>query len=697
MNIKLEIGPEILNEETLMSGHVLNLKKVDKGKKDKAHEEVSINLKEEIKARHSSSGRICIVGETPIHKQGLGRIPMIAAAVLTIMLLNMGQVIFLGKSKGKDALASAAQAFGSLKVATESVVGGEAGAENILFGEAENLFADAQEKSKFLLLHHSEWLSEPQEVKSLRALLDAGKLIAEVGQNISDAKTKISNIPETGSLTEFLKEISATNLEPSAENLLEINALLAQVDLGNTDYETKFLEVKEKIKALSAMFQVWVSNKDALLSMLGDRYPQRYLVLLMNNDEMRPGGGFIGSYVILDINDGRIQNYEFNDVYNLDGGYFDQIEMPIHELKSLTNYWRLRDSNISADFPYSAKQAAWFLEHEGGPGVDGVIGLNLSSAQAFMEETGEIEIPSLTKPITSESLPTILSVMVESKTYGAATPKQVLSELVSAFMEKMKNQEIAGKIFSRALLEASKKQILAYHKYPEVQSLISNFDFDGALPDMTQINGDYLLTVFTNIGANKTDRYTNTKITSDTEILSDGGVVGTLSISRKHTFTEQTLSWIKNIGADYGFYKWTSGLEKILGNDINKAGIRIYLPEGSQILESSGLMRDDIQFYYDTVLKVTYFYAELDTAPGQTSNLTISYSLPWKFSGDFKEYNFKLLKQPGMKNLVFEKTFTAGDKTLLSSYPLPSSTLESTDYYFKNNLENDLDFKVLYH
>lgn len=697
MNLKLDIGPEILSEEELpaASEHLLNLKSIDGAKKTRAHENVTINTKEEIKSQRTASGRICIVGEISPDKQGLGRIGMIASAVFLIVLLNLGQVLFLGKTKGKEALASAAQAFTSLKGAGQSVISGEPGSDTELFADAEMLFAEAEEKSKFLLVHQSEWLAEPAEVKSLRNILDAGTLIAEVGQHISLAKAAFSNLPKEGSLTEYLNKISLSDLEPVSEKLIQINNLLAKVDLSTTDYETKFIDFREKVKALSVMFQIWVDNKEAVLTLLGHRYPQRYLVLLMNNDEMRPGGGFIGSFVLLDLNDGRVANYEFHDVYEYDGIYQAAIEVPIHELKALSTFWRMRDSNISPDFTYSAQKAAWFLEHEGGPGVDGVIGVNLSAMQALLEETGPITVPSLGKAISAETLPTLLSTLVESKYYGVGSPKQILNELVKSFLEKLKDTKIDTKLAARVMLEAGKKQIMAYHEFPEVQSLITQLNLDGGMPKLSTLSDDYFMPIFTNIGANKSDRYIKTSINHDTQILSDGGVVGTVSISRTHIFTDATLSWIKQITQDYGFTKWNPDLEKVLGNAPNKTGIRIYLPEGSTILATSGVLRDDVQFYYDQLEEVSYFYTESIINPGETKSFSIQYALPSSFTGEFKEYNFHVYKQPGLKNTDFTKTFTS-ERELLSSYPIPTSIEAGLDYTMQNNFESDTDMKLLY-
>lgn len=697
MNIKLDIGPEILKEDGMpvKSSHLLNLKNIDKFKKDRAHEDVSIDLKEEIKSQKTSSGRICIIGEVPADKNNLGRISMIVAAVFIIMMLNLGQLLFLGRSKGEEALALAAEAFTTLELASKSAVSGEENADLIVFDEAERLFAEAEEKSKFLLSYNSDWLAEPSLVRSLRNLLDSGGLMAKVGSNLSEAKSKLLNAPKEGSLTDYISQVSLENLEPAYYDLKTINEKLMEVDLSDTNFNIKFIEYREKIKDLSLILKTWMDSKEAILTALGARYPQHYLVLLMNNDEMRPGGGFIGSLLLLELNDGRLEDYEFHDVYEYDGIYHERNEMPLHEMRVLTDLWELRDANISPDFTYSALKAAWFLEQEGGPGVDGIIGVNLSSAQAMLEVTGPITVPSLSKPISAETLPTVMSTLVESKYYGVSSPKEILNEFILSFLQKTKQSDIKAKLGAKLMEEASKKQILFYHKFPEVQALIENFGFSGGIPKLSELNDDFFMPVFTNIGGNKADRYMSTEISHNTEILSDGGLVGELTIKRSHTFTESTLEWLKKTTAEYGFTKWNQDLEKVMGNSESRTAIRIYLPEGVQILSTSGILRDELQFYYDSLEEISYYFVDQKVQPGQSETFTITYSLPWTFSGDFNEYNFQVFKQPGLKNVKFTKTVTS-EKTMLSSYPLPTSSFAEHDYFFENNFENDFNVKLLY-
>ena len=697
MTTQLNIGPEDNFEPDLpqQSSHVLNLRDVDHAQRSGAHKNVTVDLKEEIKSKNRAPGRICILAQLPDHKRGLSRIPMVAAALLIILVLNLGQLVFLGKKEGGEALALAGEAFLSLQGAGQSVFSGEQGSDLLLFEDAEELFAEAKEKGAFLLQSESAWLAAPADVQSLQNLLDAGILMADVGQHLATARAALGTLPETGSLTEYLRAISEGDIEPAAAEVDQINVLLGTVDLAGTSYADTFVEFQSKLSSLSDLFDLWMSAKEPLFTALGDRYPQHYLVLLQNNDEMRLGGGFIGSLALVEINDGRLTNLDFHDVYDFDGRYFTHQDVPVHELRTLTSEWRLRDSNISADFPTSAEKAMWFLEAEGGPGVDGVIAVNLSAAQAFLENTGPLTLPSLKKQITAETFPAVISTLVEAKV-NKESPKAVLGELLFAFTNALTQKNLKTQLALTALSEGHKKQILLYHKDPTVEELINSIGMSGKLPALSELENDFFMPLFTNRGANKTDRYMETDLQHDTQIFEDGSMVSSVTVTRTHTFNDSTLNWLKTTLASYGFTAWNAGLEQVLGNDINHTSIRLYVPQDAHILETEGILRDEIQFYYDPLEDLSYYFVDQTLAPGQSETFTIHFALPWNFHGNFEEYEFDFFKQPGLKAVTFEKTVNAPGDMLLSGYPLSTNTVEGMDYVLSGPLNQDTHVTLLY-
>lgn len=697
MTTRLDIGPEALNPDDMpeASPHLLNLSQVDAQKQAEARAKATLDVKDIKAKRKKEKGRICVVGELPRDKQGLGRAPVIAAAIAMILLLNLGQMVFLGKHKGGEALALAGEAFTTLKDASGSITGGEVGADLILFEEAGQLFIEAEEKSQFLLKTQSEWLPEPSDVTSLRKLLEAGQLMAEVGQHLGRARVSFTELPEEGSLTDLIRQVSESELEPAAQKLATIQDNLTQVDLSGTPYASDFILFQESLNALADLFEVWLDAKEPLLTMLGDRYPQRYLVLLMNNDEMRPGGGFIGSYVLLDLNEGRLSNWSFHDVYDLDNSYTKHHDVPAPELQHLTKEWRLRDSNIYPDFTLSAEQAAWFLEAEGGPGVDGVLAVNLSTAQSLLEVLKEVQVDSISTPITAENFTPIMSTLVEAKVYGATSPKEILNQTLSAILEQSTDFNTKAQLGLALYNDAHKKQVLLYHKDASAQAFLEDLGIAGQLPDLASLEHDFFMPIFTNMGANKTDRYIHTDIQHHTEVLSDGGLVDRITIQRTHTFNDATLAWLKDVTAKAGFTAWNSHLEQLMGKGVNRTGIRLYLPEGIEILGTEGILRDEIQFLYDPTLDLSYYFIDQSLAPGQSQEFSLVYALPFGIDTRFTEYQASLFKQPGLKNLTLTKTANANDSLLLKGYPA-GTTAPELDYSYTSSFESDEHFDLLY-
>jgi hypothetical protein len=476
----------------------------------------------------------------------------------------------------------------------------------------------------------------------------------------------------------------------------EIQTLLENVDLSGTEYASQFSDYKDKLDALTSLLNLWVDVKDPLLTALGDKTPQTYLVLLQNNDEMRLGGGFIGSFALVTLNDGRLAPIEFHDVYEFDNLYYEDIPVPIPELTGLTTQWRMRDSNYSVDFPTSAEKAAWFLEHEGGPGVDGVIAVNLSAAQAFLEATGDLSIPSLSKPLTAATFPVVLSTLIEAKTFGKTTPKAVLGEVLEAFMQKASNPQTIATLGASAWEQIQKKQLLFYDKNPSVQELFVDLGMDGTVPKLSTLEGDFFLPTFENIGGNKTERYVKTELSHDTEILEDGSMVATVSLTRTHTFDDAAMAWLKKTTRDYGFTAWTGTLEALMGNAANKEAIRLYLPEGARLIDSSGIYRDDVRIFYDADQDISYYYFDQTLQPGESKTVTIQFALPMKMQGSFQNYDFTWIKQPGLKNVTYQESVTAETKTLLSASPAASQTQPGTDYFLSGSFDKDLIVTLLY-
>jgi hypothetical protein len=85
------------------------------------------------------------------------------------------------------------------------------------------------------------------------------------------------------------------------------------------DYLPINLEVKQEFKTIF-YFVDYLTKKD--------EKEKTFLILFQNNMELRPGGGFIGTFGILKIKNGEIKELQTHDLSNFDGRIPSTIKPP---------------------------------------------------------------------------------------------------------------------------------------------------------------------------------------------------------------------------------------------------------------------------------------------------------------------------------------------------------------------------------
>ncbi|MFA5842541.1 MAG: DUF4012 domain-containing protein [Candidatus Gracilibacteria bacterium] len=472
------------------------------------------------------------------------------------------------------------------------------------------------------------------------------------------------------SLTESLKNAYEKNFKSALESALSAQERMAFVDttLLPSDVSTQVRDSSAKLQELTHVLTQFDTFFPELLNLLGDEHPATYLVLLENNNEARPGGGFIGSYVLLDVNDGYLENMTFNDVYELDGQYYEPIAPP-GEIADLTNNWRFRDSNYSPDLTVSSAKSAWFLEEEGGRGVDYVMTVDLTFVSRLLQITGPIKLESLPIALSADNFSTVLSYMVESKLTGIKTPKLVLGEFVEAVQTRCRELQPWEDLLQLSEEMALAKHFSIYSDEPGAQDLFEELGLLGKI-DPVVPKEDYTLVVHTSIGGNKTDPYLEQSITHRTQIEQDGLVYDEIEITRTHTWTDTDEMMLRNLLASFGFTDVSPEMIDMLGRGTNRSAMRVYVPHESAIVSAHGIETTAIETHTDLDLGLDYFYFKWDLSPGESETITLTYMLP--FTLDFNslaEYRLHVIKQPGDLNTVFKKEFAAPDLNSYGTFP----------------------------
>lgn len=229
-----------------------------------------------------------------------------------------------------------------------------------------------------------------------------------------------------------------------------------------------------------------------------------YIVLLQNNYELRPTGGFMGSYAIVNFKNGL--NVQVKDIYDADGKLPGHVEPPYPVQEAfLQGWWKLRDSNWKVDFPAAASDIDWFLEQGGEKNVDGIIAVNMELFNKWLEVMDGVQVTTYGQKVTAKNMYVLAQRTAEENFVPGSTQKRdFLGAVGTALFEKTKSAEVMKLIKLIKLIknELKNRQILVWFKDQELQKEAEKWRWDGSLPKLPLGIG-YVYVVESNLGANK--------------------------------------------------------------------------------------------------------------------------------------------------------------------------------------------------
>ena len=552
-------------------------------------------------------------------------------------------------------------------------------------------------------------------ISTAKNLAKTGENISLAGKNISALLEKISKLDEENFLIGSSLNLQA-NISDIALNLKNAENNLNKVDLNYIpkEFQEKIKLSKKELPAIANNFQNLSEDFEAITEILGNDQPQKYLILFQNNSEIRPTGGFIGSYGILDIENGEIKNLFIDGIFNPDGQLEEKIIPPM-PIQKISAAWSMHDANWFSDFPTSAKKIALFYEKTGGPTVDGVIAITPDVIEKMLEVTGPIEMQEYGATINKENFLIKTQLQVE-ELYDKKEnrPKKFLSDLAPKIIEKlltMDNLDSHGKIqkylsFINIIEESLKeKHIIFYHRDTKIEDMIIKRGWGG---QVLNSSGNYLSIVHANINGYKTDAVIDEQISHETEILNDGSIVNTVRITRKHLGGNSDFDWYNRVNSDY---------------------MRVYVPLGSVLLEAKGHTTQeyeppidysdfktdpDVKKIEDTIRidpdSGTHIFEEsgktvfgnwVYVSPQETVEVTYKYQLPYKINFDSftkpaDKYSVLIQKQLGSKGSAFTGTIKLPDewKAIWRSQGLNIKNFNES--IIKTNLKTDRVYGIVF-
>jgi hypothetical protein len=403
----------------------------------------------------------------------------------------------------------------------------------------------------------------------------------------------------------------------------------------------------------------------SMLNLLGMNGPRTYLVLVQNNHELRPTGGFISVVGTIILDNGSISIPDFVDSYTFFQETLEYGPAP----KAMQQYMNiqlllLRDANWSPDLPTSAKLIQSLYTQHTGLTVDGVITVDLRAAELFIDAIGPLELPGAASPITGDTFveqvvqlwerPLGTDLQADPAGFGPwwEQRKTFVTALAQAVLQRLQSPDINyAKLLRNLHAGFRERSIQIWLDDPLLARQLRLLGWDGGL--YAGVNADFVALIDTNMGYNKVDAVLQRRL--DYTVNWPDGVTQPALATLKITYTHpiSISNYICTNAPQYG-YSYAFLIERCYYNYL-----RLYIPLGSQLINIEGV--EPTSIITQRGENHTQYFAGFFVLPlGQQHTIVFQYRLPPYLTPD--NYQLLLRRQAGSKPLPV--TVTVNGETI---------------------------------
>lgn len=429
----------------------------------------------------------------------------------------------------------------------------------------------------------------------------------------------------------------------------------SNIEIGN--YKNKIYQAK--------------SFTSRLATLLGMDKPTKYLILFQNNMELRPTGGFIGSFATILFDKGRLTEIVVNDVYSADGQLKGHVDPPDPIRMYLgEGGWYMRDANWDPSFPESASKIEWFLEKETNNKVDGVIAIDLNFVQKLLKITGPIFLTDFDKTISAENLYANTQNEVESNFFpGSIKKASFLTSLAKQLMVEIQsiNSDKYFALIKEIYLALEERHLQFYLHDFNAQESIYNLGYAGKLNlnidcGIRCFEDDYSV-VDANVGVNKSNIYIKRS-----QVLkfkaSKKSIQNELLVTYQNTASQSV--------GNSGVYK--SYTRVLVPKEASIVGVRLYDDKGNY---------EDIKYDKINANDRQEIGFLINILPGDTKRVQIVWNIDSEILANGGEIKLKIIKQAGTGNDNLNVMFESSDLNLTHGVPSVYTTTLERDFSLK--------------
>jgi len=611
------------------------------------------------------------------------------------------------------------------------------------FKKAETSFKLAQTEIEGLGVLNSWLVNLVPQIKNGGNLLRAGELAAGIGQeltrgltifnktdvNISLATEICDSLPDDTEKCIKINDLDLTSrinyfkniLDGEEVNFNELTEILTNTDVKELpqDKQAEMLVVQDNVDIIKKGYDDLRQLLGFSLNFLGAEETKRYLVIFQNSNELRPTGGFMGSFAVVDIARGKVKKIDVpgGGLYDLKGSSQTNVAAP-KPLQLFSPAWQIWNANWFPDWPTSAAKIVWFYENNaGGSSVDGVISLTQDVVTELLKNTGPLEMKDYNKTLTADNFTQEVQAAVEIEYDKEENkPKQIIADMTPILLQRLISAD--GQDYFKNILSLSQalteKKVLLYFVDPAEQAVVDRFNWSGRLQEITP-EQDYLMIVHTNISGGKADGVIKNQIKHTAEVQADGSVIDTISLTRNHQGSPEK-TFEKDNNVDYVRFYVPKGAKFISASGFNFNPDYLFIATADKLLPDKTLaeVEKDVSIDEDSYTRIsqefgkTVFGNWIQVAPGQSRVVEIKYRLPFKIASENKQsriaswvnailkqknqykYTFLVDKQLGMGGIDFNsQLILPNDFSIQDTTASGEVRVDNQQVIFSTNLTTD--------
>ena len=488
------------------------------------------------------------------------------------------------------------------------------------------------------------------------------------------------------------------------------DVIIAKVAQKAVDYLPVPEGQEEEVAALTAIAKVFLAN---------DGRTRRIFLMLQNNFELRPTGGFLGQFAIIEIRNGQIVHTEIMDANVFDKQFkSDHLAPPPLAKYMGIKKWKFRDANWSPDFPTTVADVLHFysLKEGNDPDFDAVIALNATLLDKILAITGPITVTTKSRqrgtfdvtfsadggawtlqeavekeillrdaaiaraeeedalkgthysPPLDDNGKKIRKVHPWERTNRKQIMKDLGAQIVARLMAPAQLPQTIPALIGFGLDGLANKDIQIWLKDPALQERARAFAWTGEVD--TQWEGDYLFVVDANLGSLKSDHYVTRTIEHTVDFRGRGAekndvAAGRMVRYRTPALKEQIMAGTyrapRALATTRVTYTHSAQKEDWDTKDYHSY-TRMIVPAGVQWIVREWFFPPSVDT--KTFANRTVYNYKFDVLIGNPPMPTmLQYILPASITES--DYRFKIQKQSGIGTVPFTLTVILRDGTRL--------------------------------